>query len=465
VIITKKYECLPAFVSFHASKARCRGLVGPFRSGKSVAAVWELLLMAKHMLNVCLEGKIRPEAIQSGVVCRTLCVRRTYPMLRDSVIKTFFQWVPQEAGEWKQSELIFKFPLGGGYFWEVLFRSADSADEIDRFKGVEITNFWIDEAVEVDQDVKLILEGRCSYPAGMPTECKRSILTTNPCPTDHYIYRIFVKDPLDSHEHWRQSAKENKFIGDEYYDELRAQFRDRPEMMRRYVDGEWGSVFSGKPVYGNEFNWDFHVSKQHLKPIGGVEIYCGWDFGLSPACVFTQISPTGQWLILRELYSDDMGIDEFSDAVIDFCNREFTGFVFKDVGDPAGKARSTTDEKSCYDILRSKRRVCREAPTNALLPRLEAVKRKLTRSPRGNPQVLIDPRCSRLIDGFGGGYRYVERPASDSYKSYADTPEKNQYSHIHDALQYVGLVLFGYSDHLDHMFKAPMIQNIGVVNA
>jgi hypothetical protein len=113
------------------------------------------------------------------------------------------------------------------------------------------------------------------------------------------------------------------------------------------------------------------------------------------------------------------------------------------VGDPAGNARAMTDERSCYDILSSKGIYAHEAETNALLPRLEAVKRQLSKNPKGKPKVSIDPRCHRLIDGFSGGYKYKERGNAGTH---ADVPDKNKYSHIHDALQYVALDLFGISD-------------------
>ena len=225
--------------------------------------------------------------------------------------------------------------------------------------------------------------------------------------------------------------------------------------------GEWGAIFAGKPVYGQEFNYDFHVSKTHLEPIGGIPIHRGWDFGLTPACLFTQVTPEGIWTILRELYSDDMGIDEFSDAVSDYSKQHFRGFIFEDVGDPAGRSRSQTDEKSCMDILAGKGIYCREAPTNEFIPRRESVARKLTRSYKGRPQLTIDPRCRRLVDGFSGGYRYSERGSTGTF---GERPDKNQYSHVHDALQYCALDLFGYADFNPRLWAEPLkIQ--GVVNA
>ena len=456
--IEKKYTVIPTLVPFHESKARSRLLVGPFRSGKSVAAVIELWKMAQEMpISV-----INPSTLQEKTICRTICVRKTYRMLEDSVINTFFQWVPKHhLTEWRASEKVFRFPLGNGYYWEVLFRSADSPEDIEKFRGVEITNFWIDEAQEVSQDVKLILEGRMSYPAGAPEEVFRSILTTNPCDTEHWIYRDFVDKPLPGHSYWRQGAQENPYLHKEYYDRLEALYRDRPEILRRYVHGEWGAIFSGKAVYLNEFNYDHHVSRQHLKAVEGIPIVRGWDFGLSPACLFTQTHPTGQWMILRELWADDLSIDEFGDAVKDFCAQEYRGFTFEDVGDPSGRNRAQTDEKSCMDILSSKGIFCRSALTNDFIPRREAVTRRLVRSPKGRPLLIIDPRCKRLIDGFSGGYRYSERGNSGMF---SERPEKNLYSHVHDALQYAAMHMFGITEWDKQIWQEPLKVE-GVVGA
>jgi hypothetical protein len=53
---------------------------------------------------------------------------------------------------------------------------------------------------------------------------------------------------------------------------------------------------------------------------------------------------------------------------------------------------------------------------------------------------LIDPSCTRLLNGFLGGYHYKE--ISNSGEFY-DEPDKNRFSHIHDAFQYVMVRLVG----------------------
>ncbi len=53
---------------------------------------------------------------------------------------------------------------------------------------------------------------------------------------------------------------------------------------------------------------------------------------------------------------------------------------------------------------------------------------------------LIDPSCTRLINGFMGGYCFP--PSPGIVGEFGRTPLKNKYSHIHDALQYIFVKLF-----------------------
>lgn len=50
---------------------------------------------------------------------------------------------------------------------------------------------------------------------------------------------------------------------------------------------------------------------------------------------------------------------------------------------------------------------------------------------------LIDPCCDMLIKGFKYGYRYRKRRNGE----FEDRPEKNEWSHVHDANQYADSVI------------------------
>ena len=53
----------------------------------------------------------------------------------------------------------------------------------------------------------------------------------------------------------------------------------------------------------------------------------------------------------------------------------------------------------------------------------------------GESGILIDKSCINLIRGFAGGYHY--RRLQVSGERYDERPNKNRFSHIHDALQYL----------------------------
>jgi hypothetical protein len=106
------------------------------------------------------------------------------------------------------------------------------------------------------------------------------------------------------------------------------------------------------------------------------------------------------------------------------------------MGDPAGGSRSQTDERSCLDIVRAKTGIAaRPAPTNAFTPRREAVAGALSRLIDGKPGLIVSPACKVLRKGFAGGYRF-KRVEVVGDERYHDAPDKNPYSHVHDALQY-----------------------------
>lgn len=81
----------------------------------------------------------------------------------------------------------------------------------------------------------------------------------------------------------------------------------------------------------------------------------------------------------------------------------------------------------------------RPASTNNFQSRRQAVLDLLGSLGLGGvPNLILDPSCERLRKGFISGYRFNRKSGIDG-SMYKDTPEKNLYSHIHDALQYAAL--------------------------
>ena len=156
--------------------------------------------------------------------------------------------------------------------------------------------------------------------------------------------------------------------------------------------------------------------------------------------------PEGRWIVFEELCGEDTGISTFADCVLQLSAQRFPGFTFEDYGDPAGEQRSamTADkaEKTCFDIRKGKGIPIRTGEQN-LVSRLESVRKPLNTLREGKPQFQLHPRCTMLRKGFLGRYQYRRVRVSGSAERYHDEPEKNEYSHPHDALQYVATKIFG----------------------
>jgi hypothetical protein len=118
-----------------------------------------------------------------------------------------------------------------------------------------------------------------------------------------------------------------------------------------------------------------------------------------------------------------------------FIDTNFAGHRLVVYGDPAGCGRDQQGE-TANAIFRKQGITVIPAPTNFLEPRREAVLQPLLRLIKGKPGFLLDKNCKILRKGFNGQYKYRKMHVSGDAK-YAQEPDKNMYSHPHDALQYL----------------------------
>lgn len=434
----------PVAKSFLCSNAFVRGLRGPIGSGKSVACCMDIFNCARSQ-----------EPSDDGIrYTRFAVIRNTYPELKMTTIKTWHDWFPQHWGHWKGEGPPTHHIRQGDIDMEVLFVALDRPEDVKKLLSMELTMAWINEAREVPKAILDGLTGRVgrypsqkSRPAHIPQNQWPTfygvIMDTNPPDDEHWWFKLAEEGTPDNFEFFAQpggmspQAENREHLVTNYYENV-MQGKSQ-DWVNVYVHGNYGYVQEGKPVYP-EYNDAMHCREFEVTP--GLPIYRGWDFGLTPACVFTQFLPNGQWRILDELVSDNMGADRFSDEVLAHTIRNYPGYTFEDIGDPAGEARSQADEKTCFSILQSKGIKIRGGDQDPHI-RLESVKKPLNTLVMGEPALLLHPRCKSLRKGFIGGYHYRRIQAAG--ERYTEKPDKGIYSHIHDAAQYVATELFAAS--------------------
>jgi hypothetical protein len=431
-----------------------RLILGPIGSGKSVACIVEILRCALQMPMD--KSGIRPS--------RWLVVRNTYGELKDTTIRTFFEWIPQELGYWNKQELRFvmQFAPGDGSTveLEVLFRALDKPQDVRKLLSLELTGAFINEAKEVPRAVLNMLLGRVGrFPTRDRVEDYRYcvIMDTNPPDVDHYIHKTFVEKLPQGWAFFHQpsglspEAENRKNLPKTYYEQLSV--GQTAEWVKVFVHGKFGFVSDGKPVYA-EFNDDVHVSKQVIEPVEDEPLIIGLDFGLTPAASINQFI-NGQLRCIDELVSEEMGAIRFGEALGIHLRNKYSGYLMEIWGDPAGSERVQTDEQTPFMVLAALGIFAQPAPTNDWEIRRETVASLMMRMTfNGQPAFIVSPNCHYTRKGYGGGYklRRVQVVGDERFK---DVPDKTMYSHVCEAGQYaamgagLGYELLGYTKDWD----------------
>ena len=382
-------------------------------------------------------------------------IRNTYRELLDTTVATWLHWFPEGAiGTFNKNEMVYKI-RHGDIEADVLFRALDKPGDVRKLLSLELTGGWINEAREIGKGIVDVLGDRIGrYPAvdeelGLGPTWSGLWMDTNPPDDDHWWYQLaeiktppghkFFSQPgglieINGHFFPNPAAENLTHLEKGYY--LTRMHGKAQSYIRVYYCNQYGFLADGRPVYP-EYVDAVHCAKANLSPIGGLPVYVGIDFGLTPAATFAQRLPNGRWIVLDELVTENLGAKRFAELLGPKMRERFEGFQFQQItGDPAGDTRSEVDEHTCFQILRSAGIPAVPAPTNDFVVRREAVAGALTRMVDGKPGLIISPECKTLRKGMAGGY-CRKRIQVSGEERYRDMPDKeNIFSHVCEALQY-----------------------------
>lgn len=212
-------------------------------------------------------------------------------------------------------------------------------------------------------------------------------------------------------------------------------------------------TFGGTAVYGMEFNPDLHIASG-LEAVPGAPIYRGWDFGTNQSTAICQYV-SGQLRVLAELPNGGTSTRMFAPKVLDFCLAKFgPDYRYIDIIDPSGfhAGRNDATGKSNAEVMREFGMHPIPGPSQDPDKRIDSVLKFLMSSANGQPSFQVDVNCGMLIAGFKGSYQYPLK----EYATQKPRPVKNEFSHIHDCLQYVATYLkgtYGYSGDYDFILN------------
>lgn len=444
----------PVADAFFYSNAFMSGIRGPIGSGKSVGCCFRPW---RHLAE--------SEPDNRGLRCaRWAVVRNTYPELKTTTIKTWHEWFPRDMGRWQDVGPPTHHIQTGEVDMEVMFIALDRPDDVKKLLSLEVTGAWVNEAREVPKAILDGLTGRVGrYPPKRHGGSRWAgvIMDTNSPDTDHWWYNLAERVPGETLDSLLAAEKELRAAGVIAPDQPLFEFFCQPggdspsaenienlpagyytlasagkdqAWIKVYVRGDYGFVTDGKPVYP-EFRDNVHVRPVNFDPRLG--LWVGIDFGLTPAALFGQRTMLGRWHWIDELVTTDMGAKRFGNLLRSKLDREYLGATISGIfGDPAGDDRAQTDETTPFMILRGEGIPATPAPSNDPVLRREAVALPLGRLIDGVPGLVIDPRCDTARKGMAGGYQYKRLQIVGDAR-YHDKPNKNRFSHVCEAGQYM----------------------------
>ena len=443
----------PIVSAFVQDQARHNFVEGPFGSGKSVGSQWKIPFQAAKQQRSTTDGRRKT---------RFAVIRNTMPQLRDTTMKTWFDWFPNGSlGYYKETGKTY-YIKQDDIDCEVIFRALDDASDVKNLLSLELTGAYLNEFRDIHRDIVEALDGRIGrYPrmneggpswsgiwgdSNMPeeesywwamAEGRKPDDMKVKLPND-WVFRVqppgAIRQPDGTYIE-NPAAENRENLPPNYYTNLITGKTD--EFIRTFVMCEYGRSKGGKPVHPM-FNKDVHVAKAPLIPNKQALLLVAADFGRTPAMVLKQQDAMGRVLTFDSIATFGMSIERAIETkLLPLLRRKYDGFDIAATGDPSGNAGGQAEEASCADIFRRYKRKginkVKLAYTNSPILRQAATDYFLSMLvERGQPAYLIDPDATELIRALAGGYQF--RKTKDGRNS--NDVDKNDDSHVGEANEY-----------------------------
>lgn len=382
-------------------------------------------------------------------------IRDTWENMQRTTLEEFFHWFPpgQGWGTYNKGERTFQWGpemMGGA---KVVFMGMDERADAGKIASMPIAGVALDEpcpaAVEgggIDEFIFTTAMGQLRWPGARWYACK---LAQNNSDEAHWTYRRFIDPgsppatnlkPMQEpgFRLFQPSQPENLVnLPPGYYERQRREYEamGRMDLVARMVEGKITNQQIGRAMTP-EWRDEVHLAPIGLTPIKGQELVLCWDWGHTPSCLITQVTPSGGWNFLDAIVGDGVGAYQLiRDNIKPLIKQRYPRFEMWHTGDPAGTNRdqSNTDTSPVQVVLSELGGSWRPGPKDPLdgLPALKACLSRLG-------CVRLDRnRCKPLWHALRGGWhRNISR------HGIVGSPVKDINSHPAEAACHAAPVLF-----------------------
>lgn len=222
---------------------------------------------------------------------RFLAVRKVGKTLRNSVFQLFKDvinnWNLSHLFKFKEVEMRIECINGSA----LICLGIDDPEKVKSITG--ITGIWIEEASELKpsdfRQLNLRLRGRTKYK-------QQIFLTFNPISEHNWIKKDFFDKPYADSYILKTTYLDNKFIGEEYREQLE-ELKEKDFLYYQvYCLGEWG-------VLGNLVFSNYKVEEISRNPDDYECVYSGIDFGWNDPTAYVRIGlKDNELYVFEEIY-------------------------------------------------------------------------------------------------------------------------------------------------------------------
>lgn len=277
--ISRLEECgNDAYYPYFYNTSRFLVLYGGGGSGKSHFAAQKLLIRIMIAMS---EGKRH----------KFIALRKTQPAVRKSVfaLLMFYMslWGLDAIASVNKSDMTITFPGGS----QIICGGLDDREKLKSIEG--LTGAWMEEATEFSKEDMIQLNLRIR---GVTSMYKQIIFSFNPVDSNSWLNDYFFINTRTNASILKTTYKDNRFIDDEYREELEALEAIDEQYYRIYTLGEWGVL---KNLILS--NYVIEPCQQSLEYYDDVTI--GMDFGYNHASALLVIGwKDGDPYVIREIY-------------------------------------------------------------------------------------------------------------------------------------------------------------------
>lgn len=315
---------------FITSTAKFSCFSGGFGSGKTIAGCLRALLLSSFPGNFGLIGRL------------------TYPELRDTTRKSFFEICPPEyydeanGGQWKPSENYLRLINGS----EIIFRHLDNVSEKELL-SLNLGWFFIDQAEETGEGVFRILQSRLRLNT-VPN--RFGFVICNPEPgnwIDHMFRRPVINNergnPADDFHFIESASTDNPYLPPDYIPTLLQTYPE--EMVKRFVQGRW-DVFENQ-IY-TEYDYKTHVVAPFDIPRGWERIVAVDHGMVNPtAALWCALDFDGNLYIYDEYYSPGIVSQHAKEILSKSQGQEISLWLI----DPSTTAKTREKEGQMWSVM------------------------------------------------------------------------------------------------------------------